>query len=70
LEDLALMSKEAFRERFRASAVKRAKYTGLLRNAAVAMGNLGGHRDALERLAQHPDETVREHAAWALTKSS
>jgi len=68
LEVLANMTEEEFRESFRGSPVKRAKYRGLLRNAAVAMGNSGleKFRPALEKLAQHEDPVVQEHAAWAL----
>jgi epoxyqueuosine reductase len=37
LEDLAALSAEEFRERFRGTPVMRAKYEGLLRNVAAAM---------------------------------
>ena len=68
LETLANMTEEEFREAFRGSPVKRAKYRGLLRNVAVAMGNSGlaKFRPVLEKLAQHPDAVVQEHAVWAL----
>ncbi len=66
LEELAHLSPEQFHERFKNTPVSRAKYSGLLRNVAVAMGNRGGeHREALERLAQTPDPLIREHAEWA-----
>jgi|SRR5581483_10804144 len=66
LENLAYLSPEEFRERFRDTPVTRAKYSGLLRNVAVAVGNRGGElREVLERLAHHPDPLVREHAEWA-----
>ena len=70
LEALARMSEDEFRETFRGSPVKRAKYRGLLRNVAVAMGNSGlaKFRPALEKLAQHPDPVVQEHAVWALRR--
>jgi epoxyqueuosine reductase len=40
----------------------------LRRNALIALGNVGGERDAtlLEEHAESDDEIVREHAAWAL----
>ena len=69
LEDLAGLDEDAFRRRFRGSPVKRAKRRGLLRNVAVALGNLGGSHSTLERLAADPDPLVREHALWALRRS-
>jgi epoxyqueuosine reductase len=66
LEDLASLSQDDFRARFANTPVSRAKYAGLLRNVAVAMGNSGRYRESLERLTAHPSEMVREHAEWAL----
>ena len=37
LEDLAALSAEEFRERFRGTPVMRAKHEGMLRNVAAAM---------------------------------
>lgn len=70
LAALAELSEEDYRREFRGSAVKRAKYRGLRRNLAVALGNHPGPgaRDALERLAQDSDAMVREHALWALER--
>ncbi len=70
LEGLAGMSEEDYRRRFRGSAMKRAKYTGWLRNLALAMGNsrLERFRPALERLAGHADAVVREQAEWSLAR--
>jgi epoxyqueuosine reductase len=70
LAALAALSEEDYRREFRGSAVKRAKYRGLRRNLAVAMGNHPGPgaRAALERLAQDGDAMVREHAQWALER--
>lgn len=68
LPTLLALSVEEFAARFRHSPLKRAKRTGLLRNACVALGNLAApmHREAL-RAALHDDEPViRAHAAWAL----
>jgi epoxyqueuosine reductase len=59
----------AFKERYHGTAVTRAKRRGLLRNAAVVLGNRGdaAARAALQRAAEgDPDPLVREHAAWAL----
>lgn len=41
LEELASLSEDEFRERFRRSPVKRAKHAGLLRNVRAAMHNAG-----------------------------
>jgi epoxyqueuosine reductase len=70
LAELASLDEEAFRRRFRKSAVKRAKRRGLLRNVAVALGNSGdaSRRPLLERLARDEDAVVREHALWALRR--
>ena len=70
LAELASLDEEMFRQRFRKSAVKRAKRRGLLRNVAVAMGNAGdpSRRPLLETLSRDEDGVVREHALWALRK--
>ena len=74
LEWLAEMSAEEFREAFGRSPLRRAKYSGLRRNAAIAMGNSGEHKflPVLEKLATDEDDCVAESANWAkqrLTKS-
>ncbi len=70
LQRLARMDEESYRGVFRGSPVKRAKYQGLRRNAAIAMGNSGNKDFAadLQKLAADPDPVVAEHAAWALKK--
>jgi epoxyqueuosine reductase len=59
-----------FRERFRGSPIKRTKRRGLVRNAALALGNVGasGAGAALEKLADDPDPVVSDAARWALTQ--
>jgi epoxyqueuosine reductase len=62
------MSREEFLDATRGSSIRRARYPGLLRNAAVALGN---GRDpatlpALARALSHEEPLVRGHAAWAL----
>jgi epoxyqueuosine reductase len=60
---------EGYRERFRGSALQRARLEGLKRNAATVMGNRGEARyvaPLARALAQEPDTAVRRHAAWAL----
>ncbi|MEO8096179.1 MAG: tRNA epoxyqueuosine(34) reductase QueG [Acidobacteriota bacterium] len=68
LEEIAEASPQEFRARFGDTPVSRAKHSGMLRNVAVAMGNIGPehYREWLLELAQHPDPMVQEHAAWAL----
>ncbi len=63
------MSEEEFRQRFKGSPLKRAKRSGLVRNACVAVGNLREEKAVpllLRLLSDDPDPIVREHAAWAL----
>jgi epoxyqueuosine reductase len=70
LEKLAAISEEEFREMFRESPVRRARYSGFLRNVAIAMGNarLEKFRAPLERLAESEDALVAEAARWGLGK--
>jgi epoxyqueuosine reductase len=70
LVTLAGIVEEEFREMFRGSLVTRARYSGFLRNVAVAMGNAGlaKFRAPLERLAESGDAVVAEHARWALAR--
>ncbi len=75
LERLASLSQAEFSALFRASAVKRAKWRGLVRNACVALGNSHIAPDhaayprilqLLEHLALSEDSLIAEHAQWAL----
>ena len=68
LEAFARMSPEDFRAAFRNTPVWRTRYSGFLRNVAVAMGNSADMRyqPMLEALAASPDAVVAEHARWAL----
>ncbi len=70
LGEMAGLSREEFRARFRATPLWRTKYEGFLRNVATAMGNTRDprHRPALERLAAHADPAIAEHARWALDR--
>jgi len=66
---LLALDDRAFRERFAGTALRRAGRNRFVRNAAVALGNVGDAR-AIPALASalhgDPDPTVRGHAAWAL----
>jgi len=70
LEKMAALSESEFRAIFRGTAVSRAKYSGFLRNVALAMGNSGLSKfaDPLEKLAASSDLQVAEHARWALER--
>jgi epoxyqueuosine reductase len=77
LEWLASLTQQQFSAAFRRSAIKRAKWRGLIRNACVALGNSHLSRESsaypgiialLENLARSPDELVTEHARWALVR--
>jgi epoxyqueuosine reductase len=70
LAKLARLSEEEFRAMFRRTPVSRARYAGFLRNVAIAMGNSARpeFREPLEKLAESPNEMVREHARWALER--
>jgi epoxyqueuosine reductase len=67
---LGQMDEETYRETFRGSPVKRAKYSGLKRNVAIAMGNSGNKSFVadLQKMATGEDTVVAEHAEWALRK--
>lgn len=70
LDEMAALTPEEFRARFRHTPIHRAKHSGWLRNVATAMGNAADprHRPALEQLAGHPDRAVSDHARWALAR--
>jgi epoxyqueuosine reductase len=69
LHRLLVMGESEFRETYRGTPVMRAKRRGLARNAAVALGNIGGEEDVralVTAFTSHDEELVRSHAAWAL----
>jgi len=70
LATLAAIGEEEFAAMFRGSPVTRVRYSGFLRNVAVAMGNaaLPTYRAPLERLSQSSDPLVAGHARWALAR--
>jgi epoxyqueuosine reductase len=77
LNCLVSLTQEEFSAIFRKSAVKRAKWRGLVRNACVALGNSSLTRDSdeysrvvqlLKELAAREDAVVAEHAKWALAR--
>jgi len=71
LSGLLELSQDEFRIQFRKSPLKRPKWNGILRNAAVVAGNRGGIEIVpllANLLMKHPASLVRSHAAWALGK--
>jgi epoxyqueuosine reductase len=66
--ELLAMGDEDFRNSFSGSPMKRAKFRGLKRNAAVVLGNSGNPADVdvLASALEDPELLVREHAAWSL----
>jgi epoxyqueuosine reductase len=77
LEWLAALTEENFRQIFRGSAVKRAKWRGLVRNACVALGNSSLRAGSPEHfrvtnllaaLSNATDPVIAEHASWALVR--
>ena len=68
LRGILELDEAAFADRFRGRAIMRAKRDGLVRNACVALGNVGS-ADDLEALTSRLGDTsplVRGHAAWAV----
>jgi epoxyqueuosine reductase len=69
VEDLLSMDDARWREISEGTPLRRAGRTGLARNAAIVLGNLGdaGALPALRACASaHPDAIVREAASWAI----
>lgn len=57
-----------FKQRFQGTSLMRTKWRGLLRNAAIVLGNRGDPQaiPVLEQAAQTDDAIVREACQWAL----
>ena len=70
LDWLAEMQREEFRVVFRGSPIRRAKLSGLRRNAVIAMGNSGDSKFAptLRKLCEDSDPEVAKHARWAVAR--
>jgi epoxyqueuosine reductase len=68
--ELLSLSEEAFRRRFRGTALTRPRRRGLLRNAALVLGNRGDPAalPALERALSDPEPLVRDAARWAIER--
>ena len=66
--ELLGLDEAAFRARFKPTSLWRPRRAGLLRNAAVVLGNVGDGRalPALEKALTDKEEVIREAAAWAI----
>ena len=70
LVELLSLDDKQFKTRFAGSPVLRTKRRGLLRNACVALGNVGDKSalSALEKAAQDSEPLIAEHARWAISE--
>ena len=68
LPDLLRLDESAFRRRFGGTSLARTRRRGLLRNAAVVLGNTGNPAavPALSHALGDREPLIRQHAAWAL----
>jgi epoxyqueuosine reductase len=70
LEWLGSLDEQSFERIFNGSPVRRAGFTGMRRNIAIAMGN-SGDRSYMQRLTEWTESTdagLLSAARWALTK--
>ena len=71
LREILTLNESEFRHRFHGTSLLRTRRSGLVRNAAIVLGNTGNRGDlpALEQLARNdPHETVRDSALWAVAQ--
>lgn len=70
LEWILQLTQDSWRREVRGTALRRAKYQGLLRNALVAAGNSGDAAllPLLEQHATGSDAMLAEHARWAIER--
>jgi epoxyqueuosine reductase len=68
--ELLSLTEEEFRTRYRGTALMRTKRRGLLRNAALVLGNAGDEQalPALRRALEDAEPLVRDAAAWAIAE--
>lgn len=67
---LLAMSPKEFRNRFRDAPLMRTNWRGLLRNAAIVLGNRGDERavPSLREALKWEDEVIRDACEWAIGK--
>jgi epoxyqueuosine reductase len=70
LDAMLALTLDAYRSRFWGTALARARYEGLVRNAALAAGHAGdpARLPALRALCASPFPGVREAARWAVAR--
>jgi epoxyqueuosine reductase len=70
LLELMSLSEAEFRQRFRHTPLMRTKRGGLLRNAAIALGNVGDERalSVLGSVIDDAEPMIREAASWAIAQ--
>ena len=68
--ELLGLNSDAFRERFKRTSLWRNRRAGLLRNAAIVLGNAGDARalPALEAALADAEDLIRDAAAWAIDR--
>jgi epoxyqueuosine reductase len=68
--ELLGLDASAFRERFKKTSLWRNRRAGLLRNAAIVLGNVGDERalPALEKALTDEEDVIRDAAAWAIDR--
>jgi epoxyqueuosine reductase len=66
--ELLSLSEGEFRRRFRGTSLFRTRRSGLLRNAAIVLGNIGTEENlrALQKAADDADPVIAEAARWAI----
>ena len=70
IETLLGKDEHQWKELIRGTAMERAKVKGLIRNLMIVAGNSGVKKFAgmLEKFVEHPEESIRTHARWAIEK--
>ena len=68
LIELLQLDEPGFKSRFAGTPILRTKRRGLLRNACVALGNIGNASalPALQKAAKDSEPLIAEHARWAM----
>jgi epoxyqueuosine reductase len=69
-EEILGLDEASFRARYSGTALMRATWRGMRRNACIVLGNAKDPRSlpALRRALDDDDPVVRDHAAWAMAR--